>query len=286
MLCIFKANNFYYLRNNFYLPCASLQKNILIYEMTEYDLESGNNYTVDKWCKKMEDFIIDNYNPATKYDLIKISIKDVKYYLKNKKFAEEVENQINSLLKINKFFFRVSQRSPKDAYKKEYKAKNKDSPEKKLELEKLRKSKLLVENIQDIYNLIRKSKRVMEDFKLLVKQNKITELYLVFQEWRESSGVEYRCFIKNKKLIGICIYKPEFYPTDTIIPVELIQNFTNKLINYINYDKMILDIFIDKDIFINKDKVYFIEINPFEEYVDPFKFSWKLLNNINSLIVI
>jgi hypothetical protein len=247
--------------------------------MTEYNLESGDNYTVDKWCKKMEEFVIDDYNPATKYHLIKISIKDVKYYLKNKKFAEEVQNQINDLLKIDKFFFRVSQRSPKDAYKKEYKAKNKDSCEKKLELEKLRKSKLLVENIQDIYDLIKKSKRVMEDFRLLSKQKKITELYLVFQEWRESTGVEYRCFIRDKKLIGICIYKPEFYPSDTVIPVELIQNFTNKLIDYINYDNMILDVFVT-------DKVYFIEINPFEEYVDPFKFSWKILNKTNSLIVI
>lgn len=244
----------------------------------EYDLESGNDYTVDKWCKKMEEFKIDDYHPATKYNLIKITIKDVKYFLKNKKFCDV--NQINDLLKINKFFFRVSQRSPKDAYKKEYKAKNKDTPERKLELEKLRKSKLLVHNISEIYDLIKRSKRVMEDFKLLVKQKQVTELYLVFQEWRESTGVEYRCFIRDKKLIGICIYKPEFYPTDTIIPVGLIQNFTNKLIDYIDYNNMILDIFI------NNNKVYFIEINPFEEYVDPFKFSWKILKNTNDLIVI
>jgi hypothetical protein len=246
----------------------------------EYDLISGNNYTVDKWCKKMEQFKINNYYPATKYNLIKITISDVKFLYKNNKFPDIIENEINELLKINKYFFRVSQRSPKDAYKKEYKAKKKDSPERKLELEKLRKSKLLVHNICEIYDLIKKSKRVSEDFKLFIKQKNIQELYLVFQEWRESDGVEYRCFIRDHKLIGICIYKPEFYSSETIIPVGLIQEFTNELIKFIDYDNMILDIYG------SNNKVYFIEINPFEEYVDPFKFSWKMLKETKNLIVI
>jgi len=92
-----------------------------------YDLESGNMYTVDKWCHHIENFTItDNngkYKPSTTYKLIEITINDVKYYKKNKKFPNNIECEINKLLCNNSYFFRISQRSSKDAYIKEYKPK-------------------------------------------------------------------------------------------------------------------------------------------------------------------
>ena len=252
-----------------------------------YDLESGNMYTVDKWCHYIEQFTVtdDNgiYNPSTTYKLIKITINDVKYYKKNKKFPNNIECEINNILNNNSYFFRISQRSPKDAFMKEYKPKKSYHYSKLLELEKLRKEKLMVNSINQIYILINKSKRVKEDFLLFSKQNKIDSLYLVFQEWRPSNGVEYRTFIKNKKLIAICLYKPEFYSSKTCIPVELITNFINLFLNikFIKetYNNLILDIFVDNN------RVYFIEINPYEEYVDTFSFSWDEINNTSQLII-
>ena len=129
--------------------------------------------------------------------------------------------------------------------------------------------------------MINKSKRVKEDFKLFVKQNKIANLYLVLQDWRPSTGVEYRTFIRNKKLVAVCLYKPEFYSSRTIIPIELITNFINLFLNipFFNYDNLILDIYIDNE------RVYFIEINPYEEYVDTFSFTWEEINNTTKLII-
>jgi len=115
------------------------------------DLESGELYTVDKWCKQIENFTITDeygtYNPSTQYQLIKISINDVKYLKKNNKFPDDIELEINNLLKNKSYFFRVSQRSPKDAYIKEYKPKKNYHYSKLLELEKIRKEKLLVNSI-------------------------------------------------------------------------------------------------------------------------------------------
>jgi hypothetical protein len=72
------------------------------------DLESGELYTVDKWCKQIENFTITDeygtYNPSTQYQLIKISINDVKYLKKNNKFPDDIELEINNLLKNKSFF--------------------------------------------------------------------------------------------------------------------------------------------------------------------------------------
>ena len=260
--------------------------------MTEYTLESGKKFMVDRWCKEIEKFThidLDGnvYNPSTTYELIKISISEVKFLNKNKRFTKKVENQITKLFDNGnkKYFFRVSQRSPKDAYRKELKAKKSDSPERKLELELERKAKLHVGTLEEIYTLIDKSNRVQEDFELFVTQTKVRSLYLVFQNWRPSTGVEYRLFIRDLKLIGVCLYKPEFYQKNITIPLGLITKFTDSFLSleFIkkNYNNIILDVFIDS----TTNRVYFIEINPYENYVDPFSFTWDEINNTKDLII-
>ena len=254
-----------------------------------YDLYSGNDYTVDKWCKQIENFTISDsngtYKPITSYEMIKITKDDVKFFRKNNKFTENIENEINKLfIQENKsYFFRVSQRSPKDAYLNEYKKRKTYHHSKLLELERLAKEKLNVKTLDEIYTLINKSKRVIEDFKLLIKDKQIDHLYLIFQDWRPSTGIEFRTFIRNKKLIGICLYKSELYSTRTTIPVGLISKFINNFLDipFIKntYDNLIIDIYVDNN------RVYFIEINPYEKYVSTFTFEWDELNETDNLIV-
>lgn len=274
-----------------------------IKQETEYTLVSGVKYMVDYWCSQISKFEHEDsdgnlYKPCTTYKLVKISIGDVKYLQLNKKFPPRIEKKIKKLfytestdhkpaiqLEDKKYFFRVSQRSPKDAWAKELKAKKSDSPERKLELELERKSKLLVGNLEQIYPLIFKSKRVQEDFELFVNQTDIQNLYLVFQDWRPSNGVEYRLFIRKLKMIGLCLYKPEFYQKNITIPFGLINRFVESFLSlkFIkkNYTNLILDVFVDK----TNGNVYFIEINPYEDYVDPFSFTWDELNNTDELII-
>jgi hypothetical protein len=265
---------------------------------TKYTLESGIKYMVNYWCKQLSKFELVGtngmaYKPCTTYKLVKISIGDVKYLNLNKRFPNHIEKKINKLFTDGqKYFFRISQRSPKDAWAKEIKAKKSDTPEKKLELELERKSKLHVKNLDQIYPLIFKSKRVQEDFELFVNQSneensqiKVPNLYLVFQDWRPSNGIEYRLFIREQKLIGLCLYKPEFYQKNITIPFGSIEHFVKSFlsIRFVkkNYSNMILDVFVDK----SDGNVYFIEINPYENYVDPFSFTWNELDKTKDLII-
>jgi hypothetical protein len=251
----------------------------------DYSIESCQDYTVDKWCHLIENWIIKNtngekYKPGTSYKLILLPRNEVKYLMKNKTFSSIITNKINELFP-NEYFFKVSLRSPKDVLEKQIKIKEKDHRTIKLEKKIQQLNALKVSNINDIIYLLLNSKRIKEDFKLYLKDIKADELYLCFQEWRPNLGnsTEYRCFIKNRKLIGICLYKPEYYSSRTIIPVDEIKHFIEQLLKIIKYVDFIVDIY-HKD-----NKVYFIEINPFAEFVDTFSFEWNEINNTDKLLV-
>ena len=180
------------------------KENLINFLYMEYSLELDNIYTVDKWYKLISEWSCKDingstYNSSTTYKLVRFNISDCIYILKNKSFPSILESNITQTLDNNKYFFRVSQRSPlalgryqsfalidipKDAYAEEYKAQESDSYKHKLFLENKRKEKLLVSSSKDVLNLILRSKRVLEDLELFINQDKIDELYFVFQPWR------------------------------------------------------------------------------------------------------
>jgi len=119
------------------------------------------------------------------------------------------------------------------------------------------------------------------------KYNGKTKLYLVFQDWKPNLGisVEYRCYVNKSKLIGISLFKPEYYSTRTVMSVEIIQHFANQLIpifDKINLNRYILDLFIYYD---KPYEVQFMEINPFISEAHTFSFEWDDINNTDTLLV-
>jgi len=55
-----------------------------------------------------------------------------------------------------------------------------------------------------------------------------------------------------------------------------------KLFQKINLDRYVLDCFIFNDI---PNKVYFIEINPFLDFIDTFSFDYDDINNTDNLLI-
>ena len=221
-------------------------------------------YSVDKWYHLIENwkaYSLNNeeYFPSTKYTLIPYS-KEIN--LKH--------------LFPGEYFFKLSTRSPKDILEKKIKIKERDHRTIKLEKKIQQLEILKVKSEDDVYYLLKHSKRIKEDMESTTEQ-----LYLVFQPWRPSLGtaVEYRCFINNSKLVGICLYKPEFYSTLSYIPVEMISFFVTQLLSRISYERFVVDVYC-KD-----DRVYFIEINPFDEDTDTFSFNYEEITNAKHLIV-
>ena len=250
-----------------------------------YTLKSCQKYTVDKWYNKIQSWQCKSisselYYPSTTYKLFELSRSEVNNLLIIGDFTADMKENIKQLFPAE-YFFKISNRSPKDILEKEIEILDEDHRSIKLEKKIKQLSILKVDTVEKVIDLILKSERVIEDFKLYLQEEDVDSLYLVFQPWRPNLGIgaEYRCFINNRKLVGVCLYKPEYYSTRHVIPLELIVYFINQLLEIIDYDRFVVDVFeLDS-------KIYFIEINPFEEFVDTFSFDWEIINNTNTLLI-
>ena len=128
----------------------------------------------------------------------------------------------------------------------------------------------------EIIERLMKSKRAYEDIKLSYKYN--TPIYLFMIEWDENINIrhEFRCFIKNKQLIGISQY--DLYSDSIYMKCEL-NNITlsiKSFINNIDYvePNYVVDVYIDQH-----GCCYLIEINPYDKTTSAINFSWNELNN-------
>jgi hypothetical protein len=261
-----------------------------------YSYKDFSSYNVDNWFQivnnvEFKDIFNKNYKICNEYKLIKLEYEDIKYFMKNKKFKNRIIKEINKFLSQNNegYFFKLSSRSPKDILEKNSKYEIFDEDHRTIQTEKKIKQLeiLKVYNSNDVMELLRKSKRTNEDMQLYLDYKDPREhLYLVFQEWKQclGKGKEFRCFIKDYELIGVCLFKSEYYSTRTTIPITLIQKFINQMIKQIkkiNMSKCVCDIFIPFD----ETRVYFIEFNPFDENVDTFSLDYDELNKTKTLLI-
>lgn len=128
------------------------------------------------------------------------------------------------------------------------------------------------------------SERISDDLSLAI--NNEYEPYIWLREWKEiPEWAEFRCFMKDRKLIGISQYNylqnkiyPEIEQYKATI-LSLISGFFDhfKKVSYLN--NVIFDIFIQLKII---DNLYYweiklLEINPFFELTDPCLFDWRKL---------
>ena len=259
----------------------------------QYNIDSFYAFTTDKYCYLFDNFQVstiigEKYKCNLDYNLIEFSQLDRIYFLRNKKLSQHISNKINKLFELrNEYFFKLSNRSPKDILERGELEILDDDHRTIKTIKKIKQLNILkVKNIDDINFLLNNSKRCNEDIEVFSK-NLEKKLYLVFQEWRPNLGLstEYRCFINNNKLVGICLFKPEYYSTRAIIPVEIIKNYIDQMINIftkINISRYALDCFIYHN---DPLKVYFIELNPFNNQLDTFSFDYDIIDKSTSLII-
>jgi len=258
----------------------------------DYRVEDFEDYTFDKWyykLKKMKMCNIKNeiYQFVKKSILIEFNKIEIIYFLNNRVFSNKMKEKINKKLIFKKdYFFKLSNRSPKDIlkYDKELKINDEDHRTVKIEKKIKQLDILKINSIEKIEYLLNNSKRCEEDMQLFSIYNGNSKLYLVFQEWKPNLGksIEYRCFVNNSKLSGICLFKPEYYSSRTLIPVEILKNFCDKIIEELKLKKYIIDCFIFND---DKYNVHFIELNPFDDNTDTFSFDYEDIVNTDTLLI-
>jgi len=259
-------------------------------------LEEYYPYTIDKYYKLFDDFLIKTldekyYKTNKNYILIEFTLLERQYFKRNKKFSKILSENISDTLNFhrnNSYFFKLSNRSPKDILEYDSKLEILDEDHRTIKTEKkIRQLEILkVTCIENIEYLLNNSKRCQEDIDDY-NTDYTKKLYLVFQEWKPNLGksIEFRLYINKSKLIGINLFKPEYYSSRTIIPVEVLQDYADQMIqlfNKININRYILDCYILND---DKLKVYFIELNPFVEDANTFSFEYEDISTSEYLII-
>jgi hypothetical protein len=139
-------------------------------------------------------------------------------------------------------------------------------------------------------NLLKKSYRTKDDMKLYLEKyeenNNINNLYLVFEEWKDilGHGKEFRCFIRDYELIGVCLFRGEYYSSRTTVPILIIAHFIKQMIlklKLIDMSRCVVDIFIPN----KSNKVYFIEINPYDRQTATFYLDYDELEETDDLLI-
>ncbi|CAL1271950.1 unnamed protein product [Larinioides sclopetarius] len=148
--------------------------------------------------------------------------------------------------------------------------------------------------ISDIYLLLKTSDFIVhdltqrymlcEDFEQSQSNNsnpndEKEDFYLVLRKWTEiNPSCEYRCFVRNGVLIGICQRERKYFDhilhyKDEIID-DIVHFFQLKIDSKFSCDNYVFDVYRKE-----KDKVYLIDFNPFGIVTDSLLFNWDELKN-------
>ncbi|KAH0616438.1 hypothetical protein JD844_027531 [Phrynosoma platyrhinos] len=178
-------------------------------------------------------------------------------------FALKVEEAISSL--GGSVFPKLNWSAPRDAY---WIAMN---------------SSLKCKCLSDIFLLFKSSDFITRDFtQPFAPSNELLEL--VLRKWCELiPGAEFRCFVKENKLIGISQRDyTQHYEHISKQKEEIctcIQEFFKKHIQYKFFDEdFVFDVYRD-----SMGRVWLIDFNPFGEVTDSLLFTWEELRSGNSL---
>ncbi|KAF7658341.1 hypothetical protein LDENG_00013950 [Lucifuga dentata] len=148
-------------------------------------------------------------------------------------------------------------------------------------------SSLECQNLSDILLLFKSSDFITHDLVHPFVQcsdqdspDPVINYELVLRKWSELiPGGEFRCFVKENKLIAISQrdytqYYPHILEHKEKIS-QAIQDFFSRNIQYKFLDEdSVLDVYID-----SKGKVWLIDLNPFGEVTDSLLFTWEELTS-------
>ncbi|XP_005564680.1 translation initiation factor eIF2 assembly protein isoform X2 [Macaca nemestrina] len=151
-------------------------------------------------------------------------------------------------------------------------------------------SSLKCKTLSDIFLLFKSSDFITRDFTQPFihctddSPDPCIEYELVLRKWCELiPGAEFRCFVKENKLIGISQRDyTQYYDHISKQKEEIcrcIQDFFKKHIQYKFLDEdFVFDIYRD-----SRGKVWLIDFNPFGEVTDSLLFTWEELISENNL---
>lgn len=236
-------------------------------------------FNTDQWADAMKinqfSITIDRhrYKPFAKTKIVRISDQEITAIMHNMPtLLKNLRKKVDGVLSRDPMFFKLSTRSPKDAWREllpDVGINPSDSYEvKKTKIEQ-QTSLLLVSSFDDVLTLLHSSERARDDLRAYFEENTLCPTF-VFQEWRPSTSVEYRCFVKDRKMIAICGFPIDVH-VDPLIKHK-IKRVVEAIAKRTPMPSCVMDVFVDD---LTPENVYVIELNPFSDITDPGPFRWE-----------
>ncbi|XP_076861446.1 translation initiation factor eIF2 assembly protein isoform X2 [Brachyhypopomus gauderio] len=151
-------------------------------------------------------------------------------------------------------------------------------------------SSLQCQSLSDIFLLFKSSDFITHDLTQPFHQcnddspDPVINYELVLRKWSELiPGGEFRCFVKENKLIGISQrdytqYYQHISKQETSISSSILQFFKDTIQHQFPDEDFVLDVYRD-----SVGRVWLIDFNPFGEVTDSLLFTWEELMSENKL---
>ncbi|PHZ16776.1 D123-domain-containing protein [Rhizopus microsporus ATCC 52813] len=105
---------------------------------------------------------------------------------------------------------------------------------------------------------------------------------LVLRKWFDlQPSMEFRCFVKNQEIIGICQrdvnyyeFLPKMKPTIELLIYRFFEEHVCEHFDSLNY---VFDVYVEY----NREKVYLVDFNPFCPTTDSIMYDWEELMNFD-----
>lgn len=141
--------------------------------------------------------------------------------------------------------------------------------------------------VNDLYLLLNASNYIMHDlsetFTAEIPQPEEFQYELVLRKWVENlnPAMEFRCFVKERILIGISQRDLNYYNYLDSLHSQILDSITIFFERYLqttfDIDNFIFDVYIPRPF----NKCYLIDINPFSRVTDSLLFTWNEITLIN-----
>lgn len=138
---------------------------------------------------------------------------------------------------------------------------------------------LKIRDLTDFYQLIRASSIVRDDFERINKDKALKPIF-VFKEWLDiHPGTEFRCFVKNHKLIGISPkdwpqYHEHICQQAADIRTDILTVFKEGIRNKFPLPDYTFDVIRP-----SKENVQIVDLAPFTEETEGLAFEWEDLKS-------
>ncbi len=192
-----------------------------------------------------------------------------------------IHRAVDRALQDGPRFFRLSTRSPKDAWMRlapDLGIEDTDDNGTKRRKLAAQTRLCMVSSYDDVHRLLGISDRLQEDMAYHIEHAPEDDvMHIILAEWRNVDR-EVRIFVANGRVLEACPYQVDSWTQDELCALQgqrdALQSFVQGLLRLLpsTYQTAVVDVYFD-----DTARLHLVELNPFDDVTDPISYTWDYL---------